>query len=168
MAYFHVRDSLNPYKVVKFSITLNQYALKGWAGDNVWTAEINTLEPSTTVSGGEMRSRFIHLRTLENLDEEIEKVANDMCQEIDWQPRIQDVYSPYIEDYFPSRNATNVDIDSRVSITVKESLPSAGININSIEATVNGVDVTSELQTTGNPYEYTIKWKPSLVVRETE
>jgi len=168
LAYFHVRDSLNPYKVVKFSITFQQYALKGWDGDNVWTAEINTLEPSTTVSGGKMRSRFIHLRTLENLDDEIEKATNEMCQEIDWEPRLSDTTGPYVDQYFPSKNSSGVDIDSRVRLTIKESLPSAGIDINSIEATVNGVDVTDEIQITGNPYEYAVEWKPSLVVLETE
>jgi len=167
LAYFHVRDSLNPYKVVKFSITLQQYTLKGYDGDNLWTAEINTLEPSTTVSGGIMRSRYIHLRTLQNLDDEIEKAAADMCQEIDWTPRIPDRSEPYVYDTYPSNQATEIDIDSTIWVAIKDSLPSAGIDISTIEAEVNGVDVTSEIEITGNPYDYKVKWKPSLVIRES-
>lgn len=167
MAYFHVRDSLNPYKVVKFSITLQQQTLKGWEGEYLWTAEINTTEPSTTVSGGEMRSRYLHLRTLDNLDEEIEKVVNEMCLEIDWEPRLDDARGPYVESSSPSQGSAGVDIDSNVRIVAKESLPSAGIDMNSIEAEINGYDITNELDITGDPYEYTIKWKPSVVVRGT-
>lgn len=165
MAYFYVRDSLNPYKAVKFSITLQQQTLKGWEGEHIWTVEINTLEP--TVSGADMRSRYLHLRTLDNLDGEIEKVVSDICSEIDWEPRLNDTRGPYVESCSPSPRATEVDIDSSVWILVKESLPSAGIDINSIEAEVNGYDITSELNVTGDPYEYTVKWKPSVVVRRT-
>jgi hypothetical protein len=163
VAYFHVRDSLNPYKVVKFSITLQQQTLKGGEGEPVWTAEINTPEP--TISGGVMRSRYIHLRSLDNLDQEIEKVTNEMCQEVDWEPRISDHRGPYVVYASPYQFQTDVNIDSGVEIRVKESLPSAGIDIGSIEAEVNGVDITSELEITGDPYEYTIKWKPSSIVR---
>lgn len=163
MAYFLVRDSLNPYKVVKFSITLQQQILKGWEGEPVWTAEINTLEP--TISGSVMRSRYIHLRTLDNLDQEIEKITAEMCQEIDWTPRIPDHRSPYVVYASPYQSQTGVDIDSRVEIRIKESLPSAGIDIGSIEAEINGVDITSELEITGDPYEYVVKWKPSSIIR---
>lgn len=165
MAYFFVRDSLNPYKVVKFSITFQQQTLKGWEGEHLWTAEINTLEP--TVSGVDMRSRYLHLRTLNNLDEEIEKAVNEICAEINWEPRLGDTRGPYVESSFPSQGSTGVDIDSSVQLAVKESLPSAGIDINSIQADINGYDVTSELDITGDPYEYTVKWKPSVVVRGT-
>jgi hypothetical protein len=163
MAYFHVRDSLNPYKVVKFSITLQQQVLKGWEGEPVWTAELNTLEP--TISGENMRSRYLHLRTLENLDEEIEKAVNDMCQEIDWTPRLSDSRSPYVSYVSPSQHESGVDIDSKLELKIKESLPSAGIDISSIEMDVNGVDVTGELDIAGDPYEYTVKWRPSKIVR---
>ena len=164
MAYFIVRNSLNPYKAVKFSITLQQQVLKDWEGEPLWLAEINTLEPS--VSGTQLKSKFLHLRTLNNLDEEIENAVSQLCDEIDWSPSLDDGRPPYVTDYLPTSNS-NVSIDSGIEVVIEESLPSAGIDRDSITMTFNGFDVTNEIEITGDPYEYTVRWEPPLVVRDT-
>lgn len=163
MAYFIVRNSLNPNKAVKFSITLQQQVLKGHEGEPIWTAEINTLEPS--VSGTQLISKYLHLRTLDNFDKEIEKAVSELCEQIDWAPLYNDERAPYVTTYIPSE-IEDVGIDSTVEVVLKESLPSAGIDNSSITVTLNGFDVTSETEITGDPYEYTLKWKPSLIVYE--
>ena len=163
MAHFIVRNSLNPGKVVKFSITLQQQVLKGWEGEPIWMAEINTLEPSA--SGIDLVSKYLHLRTLNNLDEEIEKAVSELCEQIDWSPLENDNRAPYVSYYTPSETE-NVSIESSVEIVLKESLPSTGIDDSSITITLDGMDITNEVEIIGDPYEYTLKWKPSLIVYE--
>jgi len=164
VAYFIVRNSLNPYKAVKFSITFQQQTLKGYEGDNIWTAEVNTTEPS--VSGTEIKSEYLHLRTLVNLDNEIEKAVSVICEQIDWLPAIEDLRAPYVTSHFPVET-TNVSIESSVVINVEESLPSAGIDLSSIKVMLDSFDITNECDVTGDPYEYKVKWKPSTIVYDT-
>ena len=164
MADFIVHNSLNPYKSVRFSITLQQQVLKNSEGEPIWTAEINTLEPD--INGDQLKSKYIHLRTLENLDKEIEKAVSELCGQIDWSPLLTDRRAPYVDSYVPEESF-GVDIDGSVEIVIKESLPAAGIDIDSISMTFNGEDVTNQLAITGDPYEYKLKWKPSTVVYET-
>jgi len=164
LADFIVRNSLNPYKAVKFSITLQQQVLKNSEGEPIWTAEINTLEPS--ISGTQLKSKYLHLRTLENLDDEIEKAVSEMCEQIDWTPLIDDGRAPYVDSYIPSEDS-GVNIDSSVELVIKESLPSGGIEISSISVVFDDIDITGEVEMVGDPYEYTLKWKPSTIVYET-
>jgi len=164
LADFIVRNSLNPYKSVRFSITLQQQVLKGSEGEPIWTAEINTLEPAAI--GGQLKSKYLHLRTLENLDKEIEKAVSELCDQIDWSPLLSDRRAPYVDSYSPLEDS-GVDIDSSVELVIKESLPAAGIDVDSISVTFDDVDITDEITITGDPYEYTVKWKPSTIVYET-
>lgn len=163
MADFIVRNSLNPYKSVRFSITLQQQVLKNSEGEPIWAVEINTLEPD--INGNQFKSKFIHLRTLENLDKEIEKVVSELCGQIDWSPLLTDRRAPYVDSYTPEE-IFGVGIDSSVKIVIKESIPATGIDINSISVTFDGADITDEITITGDPYEYTLKWKPSTIVYE--
>lgn len=164
MAHFIVRNSLNPYKAVKFNITFQQQVLKGLEGEPFWLAEINTNEPS--VSGTQIASEYLHLKTLTNMDAEIEKVVSNICKQIDWTPQIEDTRGPIVTSYSPSET-TDVGIDSSVKLTINDLLPSAGIDISSICVTLNGFDITGELDITGDPYEYEVEWKPSTIVYDT-
>lgn len=155
---------MNPNKVVRFDVTFEQVVTPEADGDSLWVIEVNTTE--SAIDGTTIMPEFIHLRTLENLDEEIENVVNNICKQIDWSPTIPDTEGPFVSDYFPE-DLDNVDIDSSIFVTITEALPSAGIDLSSITATLDGFDITSELEIEGDPYEYEIKWKPSLVVYDT-
>lgn len=164
MANFLIRNSLNPYKVIKCNLTFQQQVLKGSEGEHIWVVEVNTIEPD--INGDPITSEYVHLRTLDDLDDEIENVANRISAQIDWSPRIEDTKAPYVTSYSPTETS-DVDIDSSVILTIKESLPSAGIDIGSIVMTVDDFDVTPEVDITGDPYEYKIEWKPSVIIRDT-
>ena len=47
-------------------------------------------------------------------------------------------------------------------------MPSAGIDIDSITMTVNGFDVTNELEIIGDPFDYSITWRPFLRIFDYE
>ena len=155
---------MNPYKAVRFNITFQQQVMKGLEGEPFWLAEINTTEPS--VSGTQIASEYLHLRTLINMDVEIEKAVSNICKQIDWAPQIDDTRGPIVTDYSPSET-TDVSIDSNIQLTINDLLPSAGIDVSSIKVTLNGLDITGKLDITGDPYEYKVKWKPSTIVYDT-
>ena len=164
MAQFLVRNSLNPQKVIKCGITFEQLAPKDNEGDLIWIVEIATDEPHK--DGGNINPEFINLTSLDNLDEEIKKAVKTISAKVDWTPLESDLRAPVVEECYPSNY--EVGIESYVKIILKELLPSAGIDMDSIQMTINDFDVTSELEIVGDPYEYTIKWNPFMKVYNVE
>ena len=160
MAQFLIRNSLNPYKVVKCGITFEQIIPKNVEGEPIWVIELATDEPHK--NGGEIPPEFINLVNLDTLDEEIQKVVEAISAQIDWTPLEDDLRAPFVESCYPF--TYEVDIEDYVEIVLKDLLPSAGIDIDSINMTIttDGMefDVTNELKITGDPFEYKIYWKP--------
>ena len=164
MAQFLVRNSLNPNKVVRLGITFEQLVPKGYEGGYIWLVEIATNEPHK--DGGTIPPEFINLTSLDNLDEEIQKVVEVISAKVDWTPLEEDIRAPIVESCYPSDYI--VDIETNISIVIKDLLPAAGIDTDSIQMVITtdseDFDVTSELDITGDPYEYTVKWKPFMRV----
>jgi len=160
MAQFLIRNSLNPQKVVKCGITFEQVTPKNLEGEPIWVVELATDEPHK--NGGSIRPEFINLITLDNLDLEIKKTVEVISNQIDWTPLEEDVRAPLVYSVYPT--TYEVNMDTFVEIVIKDLLPAAGIDIDSIEMTINDFDVTSELVVTGDPYEYKLKWNPTIRV----
>lgn len=158
MAEFIVRNSLNPYKVVKFGITTRQVVPKENEGEPLWVVEVATDEP--TISGSVIPSIYINLSTLDNLDLEVQNAVAILSDQINWAPLIADTTPPFIASISPENDV--VGIESKIEATIVDTLPSAGIDESSIKMTVNGFDVTSELEITGTAYSYKVKWMPYL------
>ena len=158
MAEFIVRNSLNPYKAVKFGVTTRQVVPKENEGEPIWVVEVATDEP--TISGCVIPSVYINLRTLGDLDKEIQKATAIISSQIDWTPLIDDSTPPFVVSSYPEDDVVN--IENSIEFVIKDNLPSAGINLSSITMTVNGFDVTSELELSGDGYEQKVKWKPYL------
>ena len=164
MAQFLIRNSLNTQKVVKCGITFEQVTPKDYEGEPIWVIELATDESHK--NGGNIPPEFINLTNLDNLDEEIEKAVEIISERIDWTLLEIDVRSPFVESCYPSDY--EIDIESNIEIIIKDLLPAAGIDISSIVMTINGFDVTSESEISGDPYEYTLKWKPFMRVYNIE
>lgn len=158
MAEFIVRNSLNPYKAVKFGITTRQVVPKENKGEALWVVEIATNEP--TISGAVIPPVYINLRTLDDLDDEIQKATATISSQINWTPLIEDNTPPFVVSASPEDGV--VGIESSVEFVIKDTLPSSGLDLSTIKMTVNGFDVTSELEFSGDVYEQKIKWKPYL------
>jgi len=164
MAQFLIRNSLNPQKVVSCGITFEQITPRNYEGEPIWVIELATDEPHK--DGGSISPVYINLTSLNNLDEEIEKAVEIISEKIDWTPLEEDLRPPFVESCSPSEY--EVDIESRIEIVLKDILPAAGIDISSINMTINDFDVTNELVITGDPYEYTLKWNPFIRVYSEE
>jgi len=157
MAYFLVRNSMNPSKAVKFGITYRQLVdINDQNGELIWVIEVATDEP--TVSGEDIPPYFINLTSLDDLDEEIEKAIGIISEQIDWEPLLDDTRAPFVDSVYPDTYIAK--IHSSVIATIKDLHPATGIDANSIQVFVNDVNVTSDLIIRGDEFEYEVEWRP--------
>ena len=168
MTEFFVNNSLNITKSVKFNITLRYFVVKGKRGEHMWVLEIGTTH--LDINGDPISAKKINDISVENLDEIIENALSDMCSQIDWTPYVRDKSAPYVADLYPE-DGTTVSIGSNIYMTIKELLPAAGIDLSDLKVTLNNsmvdFDITSEVNITGDPYEYKLKWVTPLRVYDT-
>ena len=160
MAEYLLRNSLNLGKVVACTISFRQIVNKGEEGEPVWLVEISTPEPHK--DGGSIAPEYVHYVSSDNLDDAIREATANIADQVDWTPTVEDVRPPFVFAYQPRPNI--VDIYSDVVVDIKDVLPAAGVDVDTIEVTVNGMDVTNELQIDGDPYEYRVIWSPKIRV----
>jgi hypothetical protein len=164
VAYFLVRNSLNPAKAVTFGITYKQVVDKSTQdGELKWVIEIATDEPHA-VTSGTIPSYFINTTNLGDLDDEIEKGIAYLSSQIDWQPLVNDNVSPYVIASEPTEY--EVGIGQNVMVNIVDLQPSTGINRGSINMTINGIDVTNDLEIFGDEFDYEIRWRPPSRIYE--
>ena len=168
MANFFVRNSLNYNKSVMFNITLRYFVIKGEEGEYMWTLEIGTTHED--INGDSISAKKIHNISAANLNEVIETALADLCSQIDWTPLVTDKEAPLIDDFSPAGN--NVPITSDIRITIKDLLPSAGIDLSNMKITLNNstqdFDITTEVEIIDAYYsEYGLKWVTPLRVYST-
>jgi hypothetical protein len=112
-----------------------------------------------------IKPEFIHITNFSNLNEEIRAATNRISSQIDWGESVDDVRPPFVSGYRPQNNSI-VSILSDVYMCLEDVYPSAGIDPNSIRLTINGMDVTDELELNGTPFEYNITWRPNIRVMD--
>ena len=157
MAYFQVRNSLNPSKVIVCGITYKQVVPKGNEGEAIWVIEVATDEPHITTSGT-IPPYHINVTDELDLDLEIEKAVAEISKQVDWEPLAEDTRPPFVNSIQPDTYI--VPIEENVLAGIIDLHPSLGIDINSIEMTVNGIDVTNDLIISGDEFEYQVLWSP--------
>ena len=167
MANFYVTNSLGNL-TVKFNITLRYFVVKNEEGDYLWILEIGTTHED--MNGNPISAKKIHNITAENLDDVIETALADLSKQISWAPLVDDKRPPFVSNFSPVGN--NVPIVSNVTITIKDKLPSAGIDLSNMQVVLNNstqdFDITDEIEVFDAYYnEYKLKWVPPLRVYET-
>jgi hypothetical protein len=169
MAEFYVYNSLNPNKVVRFNITFRYFVIKGTKGEYMWTLEIGTTH--TDINGDPISPARAHKISAKNVDEIIENALAGLCAQVDWSPLMEDRYAPYINYVIPLNGETDVSLGEDIEISIKDRLPSAGIDLSNMKIILNnGVqdfDITSEMKIEGDPYEYILRWSPPMRVQST-
>jgi len=160
MTDYLLRNSLNPGKVVSCTITFRQLINKGEEGEPVWLVEIGTIEPHK--DGGEIPPEYIHYTSALNLDAAVREATENIAEQVDWSPLSEDLRPPFVA--YSSPTSDIVDIYSDVVVDIKEVLPAAGIDLDSIEVTINDMDVSDELVISGDPYQYRVIWEPKIRV----
>jgi hypothetical protein len=165
MANFIVRNSLNPYKVIKIGVTFSYVVPKNNEGDPLWVIELATEEKDIT--GNTILPEYITVVNLDNIDEEIEKATAIISDKVDWGTPLDDSRAPLVDSHLPEADDNSVSLFQDVIINLLDIFPSEGIDIGSINLTINDVNVTSDLDITGNPYDYKVTWKPPVRVMDT-
>jgi hypothetical protein len=165
MAYFQVRNSLNPGKVIVCGITYKQIVPKDNEGEAIWVVEVATDEPHITTSGT-IPPYYINVTDELDLDLEIEKAVAYISRQVNWAPLTEDTRPPIVYSVHPDTYIQN--IHENVIVGIRDLHPSYGIDIDSIEMYVNGIDVTNELRISGDEYDYTVEWRPPARVYDTQ
>lgn len=163
MAYFTVRNSRNPHKAISCGITYKQLVDKNnYDGELIWVLEVATDEPHK--NGGSIPSYFITVTEELDLDLEIEKAVSYISTQVDWGTLIDDIWPPEVEWFEPATYISKITDDVRISLI--DLHPSYGIDIDSIQMFVNGIEVTDDLSISGDEYNYIIRWVPPSVTHE--
>jgi len=164
MANFLIKNSLNPHKVIKCGVTLTQYVdYNRHDGEPIWLLSVGT--DALDKNGNKIKNVFANLITLDSVDKEIEKLAAQISKQIDWEPYEEDISPPYVDSVYPTEYIAK--INDPVEFVIKDDIPSTGIDLTTLKVTANGFDITNDLEITGNPYEYHIKWRPPLIIYDT-
>lgn len=164
MAEVYVRNSLNPHKLIKVGISFIQTVdYSRHDGELIWALEVGTPEPH--YNGGKITPVYVTNFNLHDIDKEIEQAVTEVSSKVDWGSLESDVEPPYINVLSPTNYI--VDMTCAVDFILKEVLPSAGIDEDSISVEVNGIDVSEELYITGDPFEYRVIWHPKRKVFDT-
>jgi len=175
MADIFVKNSLNPYKSVKFNVSIKKFFAHEFEGEAKYYIEVGTThsgiynDENTTYSG----SNYVHIRpgyldriTEEELDGELSKIVGKLSSFIDWGTLLTDLKAPYVSYMEPV--GRDVSIYSNVMFNIKDDVPSAGVDLSDMLVTLdNGetvFDITSEVEVYGDPFEYSILWSPKIRV----
>jgi hypothetical protein len=162
MAYFTVRNSLNPQKVISCGITYKQLADKNSQdGELIWVLEVATDEPHITTSGT-IPPHYITVTDELDLDLEIEKAISAISKQVDWTPLLEDTRPPFVDWSEPAEYIAEIQSDVRVSLV--DNHPSMGIDIDSIQMFVNNIEVTDDLRISGDEFNYIVRWVTPTVV----
>ena len=159
MAEFVIRNNLNPNKAVSCTITFRQIVNKGEEGEPVWVLQMGTVEPHK--DGGPIAPVFVHLTDEDNLNDAVSEAVTRLSEQIDWSPLRTDSRAPFVIYHAPEENGI-AKINSDVNVGIKDLVPSAGIDLDSIKMTINGYDVTEDLEIIGTPTEYSLTWRPFM------
>ena len=154
-------------------------------GDTIWVVRVATIEPD--INGDPIPLRIVNLQSLADLDLEVKNAINEMCALINWGDLQLDREGPYVYWYSPNEGSiepghhvtvSGAYVASNVYIKLKENLPAEGIDLSSIEmyVTISGtdptkdfgptIDVSSEVELTGTPFDLQLYWEPSYIVYE--
>ena len=160
MAQLFVRHSLNSQKTVKFNIALRQFIDVDSEGELLWVVELGTTHLDS--NGESIPPVYINKVSEDHLEDEVSKAIAQMCALIDWGPLTSDFRPPVLYDFTPTGDS--VPMTAYVEFFVKDILPAAGIDYEGMKVILNNgdvdFDITSEVEITGDPYDYRFRWFP--------
>ena len=165
MATCYLRNTLYPDNPKLLTVDITEAASAG-DGEHHWLISISATAAKDH-SGEFLGGRVFNVTgTAGTLDEFISQSVLTYAQDIDWSEAGvfslgEDRYPPYIFSRSPESGAENVPIASPILINLRELLPGAGIDLNSVSLKVNGVPVSPQLS--GHPFNLTLTFQPRIV-----
>jgi len=187
MVQFYLRNSRNPdSKIVAVTVSLSldsikpqdalvrqdQFAagsgieypnLQDQEGDGSWILIADTTELDS--SGNRIPTEFVNLVTTGTVHLEIEAALGRIGSQVDWGTLQADTKPPKLVEITPALDqTTDVPITSNIVVRLEEPLPSAGIDLSTVSATLNGFDITGDLELRGNIFDLTLIHRPTRIL----
>ncbi len=186
MVVFYLRNSRKPdSKIVSVTVSLSLDNLKPQAslvrpdqvstasgseypnlqdleGDGSWIliADTNELD----VNGNRITTEFVNLVTTGTVHLEIEAALGRIGSQVNWGTLKADTKPPKLIELTPPLDlTTNVPIISNIVARLEEPLPAAGIDLATVSATLNGFDITGDLELRGNIFDLTMTYRPTRI-----
>lgn len=169
MAEILVRNSLGSQVAVKITVTLHESIVKDDKdeGDPKWLLMLGTTHKDKY--DNTIPPVAVHNLSGTDIDGEIEKAINVICKDIDWGGLYVDREAPSVISYSPT--GQDVDILSDIKISIKDSLPSSGLDLSNLNVTINNgtftYDITDEILIRSDTFDCDLRWVPKTIIKDT-
>lgn len=148
---------------VPVTVSVDQYILEeARDGEPVWLLKVET--NMFDALGQVISPEYIYAVSGTYPIDDITKAAARIAEQIDWGALEEDTYPPRITAVSPARGEENVSIFSNVMLDIKDPFPTSTLDPSTIKLKVNGVDVSSQLHTSGKHNEYRVVWSPIRIL----
>ena len=136
-------------------------------GNRIWILSVSTTERD--ISGNPIPSEIINLVTKDTVHLELEAAIGRLGQKVDWGTPLEDILAPQLVDLTPPlTQTTNVPIISNIIVHLQDPLPAAGIDISTINMSINGLPVITngsvepdmDVEFRGNIFDMTVIHRP--------
>jgi len=161
MADLFVKSNLNPYKAVKFNISLKEFVdFNKKDGESRWYLEVGTLE--LDLEGNKIAPVYVGVLNVKYLDDIIDNIVSALCKKINWDDILEDTEAPNLYYFYPEGN--NVSITSYIEFGIEDTMPASGLDFSEMVVTLNNgdfiFDVTDKFLLQGDPFNVKFKWQP--------
>jgi hypothetical protein len=151
MAEILIHNMRNPDQIVSASITLRRAVIAGEAenpdmrqeGNMMWILEVSTI--TLDAEGNLIPPLRKWLSTQDTLSSDIDEMITQLSNLIPWD-NPPDTEAPIVVSCWPVPSATQVSVDTSITVNIIDNIPSAGINPDSIRIKVKGFELTNQMQ----------------------
>lgn len=178
MVVFYLKNSRAPEnKIVPVTVALNKEVLypypdnfpdlQNQEGDGIWILTLSTTERD--VDGDPIPPEIINVISETTLHLELEAGLGRIGQKVNWGPLSPDTTAPKVVEITPPlTQTTGVPIASNIIVRLKEGLPASGMDLSTLNLTLNGFPIISggvvqsgyDAELRGNVFDLTIIHRP--------
>lgn len=136
-------------------------------GNRIWILSVSTTERDA--NGDPIPPEIVNLVTQNTVHLELEAAIGRLGQKVDWGIPLEDISAPQLVDLTPPlTQTTNVPIISNIIVHLQDPLPAAGIDISTINMSINGLSVITngvsepnmDVEFRGNIFDMTVIHRP--------
>ncbi len=193
MPVYYLRNSKAPDgKIVPITVSLNLEVLdpvpwpaatgtvfpndpfpdtKDPEGERIWILTVSTSELDS--SGDKIGIEVVNVLSLDTVHDEIEAAMGRIGEQIDWGTLLVDNVAPQLKSLEPSITQTeNVPITSNVIARIIDPLPAAGLDLSTLNMSINGLPVISggaavspnDIELRGTVFDTTVIFRPKRIL----
>ncbi len=187
MPVYYLRNSKAPDgKIVPITVSLNLEVLtpivqpatgtgfpdtQDPEGEGIWILTVSTTELDS--NGDKIDIEIVNVFSLDTVHDEIEAAMGRIGQQIDWGTLLVDNIAPKLKSLEPPITQTeNIPIMSDVIARLIDPLPAAGMDLSTLNMSINGLPVISggvtvspnDVELRGTVFDTTIIFKPKRIL----